>query len=63
MKKYLLILLLLAPVSLIAQDLKCKDFKKGTFIGSTDMFPGVEWTIVRTKKHRSNGHQKSPKNI
>lgn len=48
MKNYFALLTcLVLPITLVAQDLNCEDFKEGEFIGSTVSFPEVEWKIIR----------------
>ena len=42
------------------QQLKCKDFKKGTFILTSVDFPGVEWEIERTKRKQKEVTIKIP---
>lgn len=50
MKKTLSLLSFLIVFCSYGQHLECKDFKKGTFLLTSEDFPGVEWEIKRKKR-------------
>lgn len=60
MKKLLLLSLFFIPTVIFGQDLNCKDFLEGEFIGTTPQFPGVEWKIIRKESTQKEWPLKIP---
>jgi hypothetical protein len=60
MKRSLLFIFTFIPLILIGQDLKCKDFEEGEFIGTSPLLPDVEWRIIRTKTNQLEYPSKFP---
>ena len=60
---FLLLLILLFGYTSYSQEVTCKDFKKGTFILTSDQLPELEWTIKRTKRKQKEFLTKFPKGV
>lgn len=56
---FLLFTLLIGHQS-FSQELECKDFKEGTFVITSKLFPGAEFTIERTNEEQREFPSKVP---
>jgi len=60
MKKIIIFLIILNTSNIIGQEFTCDDFKTGIFIGTTPMFQGVEWKIIRKNSSQIESISKIP---
>ena len=61
MKRAIFFILFSIPLAFFGQDLQCKDFLEGKFVGTTPQFPGVEWIILRTQNSQKEWPSVIPK--